>query len=238
MSIRISWTLGAVLLWAAGTAQGQETVVVLPGQTLTGISQELYGTPNRWADLCEANRETIGNDCDYLRVGVSLNVPIDEPTASTSTSAEPADLQASPLDQAVGPTPSEPPVTSVAGPIDLSTPGWVIYGATLVDGTPPSVKSEISLLRAAVYDPEAKVWLAGPSDYEITATGRQELAFATGSNTRAIRIYPLRGRDNARWVYLRLDGFEPSTNYIFEWSVSENNEAYTVSNITVRASAE
>lgn len=50
------------------------TYVVQPGDTLYKISQSVYGTPARWGEIFEANRDRIPNQ-NSLRVGTELRIP-------------------------------------------------------------------------------------------------------------------------------------------------------------------
>ena len=48
--------------------------VVQPGDTLSSISARLYGTPSRWIDIYQANRDRLSNE-NALRVGQELHIP-------------------------------------------------------------------------------------------------------------------------------------------------------------------
>jgi len=50
------------------------THVVQPGDTLSSISRQYYGTPSRWEDIFAANRGVIPN-ANSLRVGTELRLP-------------------------------------------------------------------------------------------------------------------------------------------------------------------
>lgn len=50
------------------------TYVVQAGDTLSRISQQVYGTPNRWREIFEANRDTMASP-NSLRVGQELRIP-------------------------------------------------------------------------------------------------------------------------------------------------------------------
>lgn len=50
------------------------TYVVQPGDTLSRISQQVYGTPNRWREIFDANRDTMASP-NSLRVGQELRIP-------------------------------------------------------------------------------------------------------------------------------------------------------------------
>jgi nucleoid-associated protein YgaU len=51
--------------------------VVQPGDTLSTIAGKHFGDvgPNAWRAIWEANRETIGDDPNRLRVGMRLTLP-------------------------------------------------------------------------------------------------------------------------------------------------------------------
>ena len=47
---------------------------VNPGESLSRIAKQYYGTPARWNDILEANREVIRNP-DNLAPGTKLRIP-------------------------------------------------------------------------------------------------------------------------------------------------------------------
>ncbi len=53
-------------------APRQHTVVL--GDTLANISRQYYGTPGRWDEILEANRDVIQNE-NALTVGITLRIP-------------------------------------------------------------------------------------------------------------------------------------------------------------------
>jgi nucleoid-associated protein YgaU len=50
---------------------------VEPGDTLRSIAAQVYGDPDRWSRIYDANRDTIGPHPDSLRVGLRLRIPAD-----------------------------------------------------------------------------------------------------------------------------------------------------------------
>jgi LysM domain len=54
-----------------------DAYTVEPGDSLRSIAARVYGDPDRWSQIYEANRESIGPDPDSLRVGVRLRLPPD-----------------------------------------------------------------------------------------------------------------------------------------------------------------
>jgi nucleoid-associated protein YgaU len=59
---------------SAGPATTPHTYVVAAGDNLQKISQRVYGTPDRWQEIFEANRELIKNP-NLLFVGLTLRLP-------------------------------------------------------------------------------------------------------------------------------------------------------------------
>jgi LysM repeat protein len=60
---------------AAGAgASGARTYTVKPGDTLSKISKEFYGDPNRYQKIFEANRDKLQNP-DTIRAGQELTIP-------------------------------------------------------------------------------------------------------------------------------------------------------------------
>ncbi len=48
---------------------------VVSGDNLSAIAQKLYGDANRWRDIYNANKETIGDNPSAIRVGMVLKIP-------------------------------------------------------------------------------------------------------------------------------------------------------------------
>lgn len=57
-----------------GQNAGQRTYVVQRNDTLSGISQKMYNTPNRWRDIYEANRNVLPAP-ERLSPGQTLVIP-------------------------------------------------------------------------------------------------------------------------------------------------------------------
>lgn len=57
-----------------------ETYLVQVGENLRQIANRLYGDPDRWTEIYEANQDLIGEDPNNLWVGLSLTVPREEET--------------------------------------------------------------------------------------------------------------------------------------------------------------
>ncbi len=51
-----------------------ETYTVQSGDSLSGISRRFYGTPSRWIDIYQANRDRLSSE-NALRVGQELRIP-------------------------------------------------------------------------------------------------------------------------------------------------------------------
>ena len=56
-------------------AAAAQSYTVAAGDTLAIIAQRLYGDANLWRRIYDANRATIGDNPDALRVGAVLSVP-------------------------------------------------------------------------------------------------------------------------------------------------------------------
>lgn len=68
---------GAVQQQQTGAAQAQDgrrSYIVRSGDTLSRISQQMYGTPSRWGEIFEANRNLLATP-HSLRVGQTLVIP-------------------------------------------------------------------------------------------------------------------------------------------------------------------
>ena len=61
----------------ASDAPGQTvTHIVRPGETLSSIAKRYYNNPDRWREVFDHNRETIGRDPDSLQAGAMLKIPL------------------------------------------------------------------------------------------------------------------------------------------------------------------
>lgn len=49
--------------------------IVRKGDTLSKISKRYYGSANQWNKIYEANRDVLGNNPDFLRLGTKLIIP-------------------------------------------------------------------------------------------------------------------------------------------------------------------
>jgi len=59
---------------AANPASVPDTYKVQSGDTLSRISEKFYGTPSRWNDIYQANRDRLSSQ-NALRVGQELRIP-------------------------------------------------------------------------------------------------------------------------------------------------------------------
>lgn len=59
---------------AAAETAAPRTHTVQPGETLATISKKYYGTPARWKDIHQANRDRLP-DANRLREGMELTIP-------------------------------------------------------------------------------------------------------------------------------------------------------------------
>ena len=64
----------ATLEMVQNEADGPRRHTIMPGETLSAISRDFYGTPNRWPEILEANRDVIPNP-NALRVGTPIVIP-------------------------------------------------------------------------------------------------------------------------------------------------------------------
>lgn len=56
-------------------SSGRNRYTVHSGDSLSKIAKSYYGDPDRWWVIYDANRATIGDDPDGLRVGMTLRIP-------------------------------------------------------------------------------------------------------------------------------------------------------------------
>jgi LysM repeat protein len=59
---------------APSPASAPRTYTVQSGDTLSTISKRFYGTPSRWIDIFQANRDRISSE-NALRVGQTIRIP-------------------------------------------------------------------------------------------------------------------------------------------------------------------
>ncbi len=60
----------------ASSSSGTRTYIVEPGDSLYGISREVYGTGSRWREIFEANSDILSDE-NSVRVGMRLEIPAD-----------------------------------------------------------------------------------------------------------------------------------------------------------------
>ena len=53
----------------------EEIYIVQSGDSLYAIAEKIYGDGELWRDLYEANIDEIGDDPDYIEVGLELFLP-------------------------------------------------------------------------------------------------------------------------------------------------------------------
>ena len=56
-------------------ASAAEEYTVVSGDNLSFISKKFYGTADHWKKIYEANKETIGDNPNLIRVGQVLTIP-------------------------------------------------------------------------------------------------------------------------------------------------------------------
>jgi nucleoid-associated protein YgaU len=57
------------------SGEGDAVYVVQSGDTLYSIAENIYGDGELWRDLYEANIDEIGDDPDYIEIGMELFLP-------------------------------------------------------------------------------------------------------------------------------------------------------------------
>jgi len=60
---------------AASPGVGGDSYEIQSGDTLATIAQQFYGDPSQWRRIYEANKDTIGDDPDKLKLGTKLTIP-------------------------------------------------------------------------------------------------------------------------------------------------------------------
>jgi LysM repeat protein len=61
------------------------TYTVQPGNTLSGIAQQVYGNSSLWRTIYDANLTVIGNDPNLIRPGEVLTIPAYQPKHAAVT---------------------------------------------------------------------------------------------------------------------------------------------------------
>jgi nucleoid-associated protein YgaU len=59
----------------ASPGVGGDTYEIQSGDTLATIAQQFYGDPSQWRRIYDANKDTIGDDPDKLKLGTKLTIP-------------------------------------------------------------------------------------------------------------------------------------------------------------------
>lgn len=60
---------------STATATGEKIHVVASGDTLAALARTYYGNPGLWETIYDANKKTIGDDPEALKVGMKLTIP-------------------------------------------------------------------------------------------------------------------------------------------------------------------
>ena len=66
-------------------ARGENVYIVEEGDTLFDIARYELGKASRWAEIYGLNRDTLGDDFDYLQPGTELVMPAKNPAADSFT---------------------------------------------------------------------------------------------------------------------------------------------------------
>ncbi len=56
-------------------ATAAKTYIVMPGNSLSGIAQKLYGSGAQWPKIYQANKSLIGPNPNQLKLGLKLTIP-------------------------------------------------------------------------------------------------------------------------------------------------------------------
>jgi nucleoid-associated protein YgaU len=59
----------------ASQVAGGDSYTVQSGDTLATIAQQYYGDSTQWRRIYDANKDTIGDDPDKLKLGTKLTIP-------------------------------------------------------------------------------------------------------------------------------------------------------------------
>lgn len=84
----IKMTLAVLATFTLTLTVHAQTLTVVQGDTLSKIAQRELGSPDRWQQLCEANKSVLP-DCDLLPVGTILNLPIVDGGLTLASAAAP-----------------------------------------------------------------------------------------------------------------------------------------------------
>ena len=190
-----------------------EAIKVLPGDSLSLIAQRELGSSERWSEICELNRSTLQNNCNYLLPGTSLDIP--EDTGLTAASV------------------SNNPIEYTAGVTRYS---WNTVNLAWRRVAPDTIEVHNSgdLLRYAVWDLPKQRWIVEPKAYEANAGSTTEISFKTGAS-QSVRIYPLRSEDRSSLVWALFEDLAPNTEYLASWLVVQEETETIISNFTVTA---
>lgn len=224
-------------------AHAEEVMTVKSGDTLIGIAKQILGDQDRWQEICEINSAELNGNCNLIRPGQNLKIPLVNEDITTSAedlppSSAPA-LQSGAV-SAVQLTPKKPSDVTGAvifGPANLSDHSWDVGGdGVALDTTTGFIRSSGDLLRAGIYDPNSARWIVGPENYAPSADGFFSVSFKAPVNGYAVRIYPLRGTNDESWAYLVVDGLIPGEEYRANWTVERNDDQYRIINLEVWSS--
>jgi len=98
----------------SGSVTGEQTYVIRPGDTLTGISMRFFGTTQRFQRIYDRNRDRLRSEND-LRVGTEIIIPgnsaSDVPLARTEAASPALEADVTPVPQVGGSDNSPIPAT-------------------------------------------------------------------------------------------------------------------------------
>lgn len=97
-----------------GSVSGEQTYVIRPGDTLTGISMRFFGTTQRFQRIYDRNRDRLRSEND-LRVGTEIIIPAnsasDVPLVRTEAASPALEADVTPVPQVGGNDNSQIPTT-------------------------------------------------------------------------------------------------------------------------------
>jgi 5'-nucleotidase len=66
---------GSAFPSSSPSPEAGQTYTVQSGDTLLSIAQQVYGDATLWRTIYDANRDTIGDNPDQLKIGQTLRIP-------------------------------------------------------------------------------------------------------------------------------------------------------------------
>lgn len=220
----VTGAMAAGIVTAGVDVSFSKDIVVGEGDTLSRIAREALGDAGRWPELCELNRDILGENCDVVIPGMVLNVP-ESAEMADDTAGEAAE-QAS--------TETEPEMDDAKEQNAEATSSDYEYVVSLTDGdvfNAPEGFSVNQLQNAGTVEIAGSgdeelpsygrpgVWLQLPAEFEQAASGKTikvTIVASLSSPGEVAFAYSTNDVGNSGWRRLELDETAKEVSFTYD----------------------